>query len=195
MHRRSILRAMFRYSRSGFSATWPARLVARPAALVGFDPSQFCSCHAGKAVRHPHCLSPPAVSCASIPAHFCREIDRQDLQTSPTLEGDRPRMPQRGSWALSSRAIRALPMPPLADRQGRYCLGLGLFQACRHRLMRSLRFFQSLAGRQPPEAASGSYPLMDFVGGKFLRCSGKAIAEENRRIPPILQRIEGLTPG
>lgn len=30
---------------------------ARPAALVGFDPSQCCSCHAGKAVRHPHRLA------------------------------------------------------------------------------------------------------------------------------------------
>ena len=50
----------------------------RPAALVGFDPSQSCSCHAGKDLRHPQCLGPPAVSSASIPAHFCREIDRQE---------------------------------------------------------------------------------------------------------------------
>jgi len=53
----------------------------------------------------------------------------------------------------------------------------------------------SPAGRQPLETASGSYPLVDFVGGTFLKCSGKAIAEDIWGFPPILQRIEGLTPG
>ena len=185
---------MFRYSRSGFSATWPDALSRARRHSWGSTLRSLAPATRGKP-----CVIRTALAHLPFPVHPSRPIFAgrsiaRGLRRSPTLEGDQPRMPQRGSWALSSRAIRALPMPPLADRQGRYCLGLGLFQACRHRLMRSRCFFQSLAGRQPPEAASGSYPLLDFVGGTFLRCSGKAIAEENRRNPPILQRIEGLTP-
>jgi hypothetical protein len=42
---------------SDFPQPGRARQLRRPAALVGFDPSQCCSCHAGKAARHPHGLA------------------------------------------------------------------------------------------------------------------------------------------
>lgn len=100
----------------------------RPAALMGFDPSQCCSCHARKAARHPHCLAHlPFPVHPSRPIFAGRSIAK-DLQTSPTLEGDQPWMPQRGSWALSSRAIRALPMPPPPTGKVDTALGLASFR-------------------------------------------------------------------
>lgn len=47
------------------------------------------------------------------------------------------------------------------------------------------------AGRQPPEAASGSYPLVDFAGGSVRKCSGKAIAEDNRSFRQSFSVLRG----
>jgi hypothetical protein len=53
----------------------------------------------------------------------------------------------------------------------------------------------SPAGRQPLEAASGSYPLVDFVSGTFQKCSGKAIAEDIWGFRQSFSVLRGLTPG
>jgi hypothetical protein len=148
---------------------------ARPAALVGFDPSQCCSCHAGKAVRHPHRLAHlPFPVHPSRPIFAGRSIATKP-QIHPRSKGDRPRMPQRGSWALSWRAIRALPVPPLADRQGRYCLGLGLFQAFGHRLVRS----RGLGCRPRGPSASGNrFRLLSARGFCWRHMPGNAAAKQ-----------------
>lgn len=196
MHRRSIFRAMFRYSRSGFSATWPDACYARPAALLGFDPSQSCSCHAGKAARHPHDLCPPAVSRASIPAHFCREIDRQRPEHHPRWKainhgrrGAAPGLCPRG------QSVR-LPMPPgLPTGKADTALGLASLRlADTDRCARGAL----LAKSREPSASGSRFRLLSargFCWRHVLKCSGKAIAEDTRGFPPILQRIEGLTPG
>lgn len=163
------------------SATWPDALLRGRRHSWGSTLRSFAP-----AVRGRLCVIRTAVAHLPFPRHPSRPIFAgrsiaRGLKRSPTLDG-------RSTTDAAARLLGFVLAgnPYLADastcRPARPILpwawplsGLRTPIGALARLC-----CQSLAGRQPPEAASGSYPLVDFDGGTCLKCSGKAIAGDIR---------------
>jgi hypothetical protein len=94
----------------------------------------------------------------------------ENLKSAPTLKSTRRGHSHRGSWA-------SFPWPVCcragfwAERQ-RYCRGLCLLQDCRT-LFGAFTRARPRVDHQPPETASGSYPLMGFACSDWREMAAK----------------------